>query len=63
MSRMADMALEIEERLIAGDSMDVIVASLKVPEEWVQSVAEMIEADNDYQPDEAQEWHDFDPDC
>jgi hypothetical protein len=42
MSRMSDLALEIEERLSAGDSMDTIAEALQVPVEWVECVAALV---------------------
>lgn len=42
MSRMSDLALEIEERLSAGDSTDAIAEALQVPVEWVECVAVMV---------------------
>ena len=62
MSRMSELMIEIEERLIAGQSMDAIAEELKVPLDWIEGVTEMV-SESDGQPDEAQEWHDFDPDC
>ena len=62
MSRMSELMIEIEERLIAGQSMDAIAEELKVPLDWIEGVTELV-SESDGQPDEAQEWHDFDPDC
>jgi len=62
MSRMSELMIEIEERLIAGQSMDAIAEELKVPLDWIEGVTELV-YESDGQPDEAQEWHDFDPDC
>lgn len=31
--------------------------------EALNAAAEALDYERDYQPDEAQEWHDFDPDC
>jgi len=42
MSRMSDLALEIEERLAAGATQDEIVEALEVPVEWVECVAAMV---------------------
>ena len=42
MSRMSDMALEIEERLATGATHNEIAEALKVPLEWVEAVAVMV---------------------
>ena len=63
MSKMADLALTIEQMLVEGYSMMVIADELNIPVEWVENIGEGLNDENDGQPDEAQEWHDFDPDC
>jgi hypothetical protein len=35
----------------------------RVPEQVLESYLPEVETEYDGQPDEAQEWHDFDPDC
>ena len=42
MSRMSDLALEVEERLAAGATHDDIAEALEVPVEWVEAVAAMV---------------------
>ena len=42
MSRMSDLALEIEERLATGATPDDIAEALQVPVEWVECVAAMV---------------------
>ena len=42
MSRMSDMALEIEERLASGATHNEIAEALQVPLEWVEGVAVMV---------------------
>ena len=42
MSRMSDLALEIEERLAAGATQDEIAEALEVPVDWVEAVAAMV---------------------
>ena len=42
MSRMSDMALEIEERLATGATHNEIAEALQVPVEWVEAVAVMV---------------------
>ena len=63
MSKMADLALTIEQMLVEGYSMMSIADELNIPVEWVENIREGLNNENDGQPDEAQEWHDFDPDC
>lgn len=63
MSKMADLALTIEQMLVEGYSMMAIADELSIPVEWVENIGEGLNNENDGQPDEAQEWHDFDPDC
>lgn len=63
MSKMADLALTIEQMLVDGHSMMFIADELNIPVEWVENIREGLNDENDGQPDEAQEWHDFDPDC
>ena len=68
MSKIKDLALDIQDELENGFlSFDQIAAKYEVPVSWVNSVAmeiaQQLEAEYDGQPDEAQEWHDFDPDC
>jgi hypothetical protein len=63
---MADLALEMEEAIIdAGPNVDFekIAKNLNVPVEWVEDTYDAMFDDYDGQPDEAQEWYDFDPDC
>jgi len=42
MSRMSDLALEVEERLATGATHDDIAEALEVPVEWVEAVAAMV---------------------
>jgi antitoxin component of RelBE/YafQ-DinJ toxin-antitoxin module len=69
MSRMSDLQLSILEDIEAGElTFEQIAAKYEVPLDWVESANEeyalqLAEADYDGQPDEAQEWYDFDPDC
>ena len=63
MSKMADLALTIEGMLVEGYSMMAIADELNIPVEWVENIREGLDGENDGQPDEAQEWHDFDPEC
>jgi len=35
----------------------------RVPEQVLESYLPEVDSEYDGQPDEAQEWHDFDPDC
>ena len=64
MSKVGDMVLEIEELAYSGIPNEEIVKYLGVPTSWVEDVVtNLFESMDDGQPDEAQEWHDFDPDC
>ena len=42
MSRMSDLALEVEHRLATGATHDDIAEALEVPVEWVEAVAAMV---------------------
>jgi len=47
-----------------GDDLTALEELLKrVPEQVLESYLPEVETEYDGQPDEAQEWHDFDPDC
>ena len=69
MSRMSELNILLVESLEAGLSDDSIIELMVmegVPREAcseILRVFKMSEDENDGQPDEAQEWHDFDPDC
>ena len=68
MSKMSDLALDIQEAIEAGElTFAEIAAKYNVPLDWVvqvnEELAEQYAAEYDGQPDEAQEWYDFDPDC
>ncbi len=63
MSKMADLALTIEQMLVEGYSMMSIADELNIPVEWVENIREGLNDENDGQPDEAQEWESYDPDC
>ena len=79
MGRVSDLYLELQEyvgdALYAGaanvsDIMEHVKAThpnfvLPYNEEVIENILDdyLGEPENDGQPDEAQEWHDFDPDC
>ena len=69
MSKMSELFIDIQEMIASGYSMDKIVEKTGAPYAWVVEVQNSMEAyvmENDYddgQPDEAQEWYDYDPDC
>lgn len=68
MSKMSDLMISIQEEIESGFlSFAEIAAKYEVPTSWVDEAArELVEQYNlesDGQPDEAQEWYDFDPDC
>ena len=62
MGKMSDLQVQIQEMVMDGYTVDHIATTLDVPKSWVTE-ATMALDENDGQPDEAQEWHDFDPDC
>lgn len=68
MSKIGDLMIDLQEEIELGFlSFDAIAAKYEVPRSWVDEAANELaaqyEAEFDGQPDEAQEWHDFDPDC
>ena len=67
MSKIGDLMISLQEAIEAGDmTFDQIAAYYEVPLSWVEEAYEQLcEAAFEYdgQPDEAQEWYDFDPDC
>ena len=68
MSYMSELAIDIQEAIEAGElAFAEIAAKYNVPLDWViqvnEELAEQYAAEYDGQPDEAQEWYDFDPDC
>ena len=64
MSKMSSLALDIQEAIEAGElTFAEIAAKYEVPIDWVECVSDGLEPEYDGQPDEAQEWYDFDPDC
>ena len=46
-----------------GCTVEHIATTLEVPKSWVHEATMALDDESDGQPDEAQEWHDFDPDC
>lgn len=69
MSRMSELNILLVESLEVGLSDESIIELMVmegVPREACPEmlrVFKLSEDENDGQPDEAQEWHDFDPDC
>jgi len=69
MSRMSELQILLVESLETGLSDDSIIELMVmegVPREACSEILRVFkqsEDENDGQPDEAQEWHDFDPDC
>lgn len=70
MSRMSEIHITISNMIERGFSIEFVASTLDVPFEWVEAVCVQNGYDikgsydeYDGQPDEAQEWHDFDPDC
>ena len=73
MGQMKALAMDIEDMLNNGHSVNYTAAYLGAPVALVTDMYEELNGpdgggpdydyDHDGQPDEAQEWHDFDPDC
>jgi len=69
MGQMKALAMDIEDMLSAGTDVESTAKYLGAPLELVEEIYENLNGpdgggpDYDGQPDEAQEWHDFDPDC
>ena len=65
MGYFASLEIDVVDMLREGRSVWSIAQELNLPIEQVQAVADYADQDEDYdgQPDEAQEWADFDPDC
>ena len=63
MSKMSDLMIQIEECLRDGMTPEAVAAFLDVPLDWVYTTEESMAEEYDGQPDEAQEWYDYDPDC
>jgi hypothetical protein len=63
------MLIDIQEMLVSGYSIDEIMEKTGMPLDFILQVERSMESyvmENDYddgQPDEAQEWADYDPDC
>jgi len=69
MGQMKALVMDIEDMLSAGTDVESTAKYLGAPLELVEEIYENLNGPNgggpdyDGQPDEAQEWHDFDPDC
>ena len=66
MSKVKDMLMDIQDAIVdAGPDLNFekIAAKIGCPVDWVEAEYEAMMDDYDGQPDEAQEWQDFDPDC
>jgi hypothetical protein len=67
MGYFASLEIDVVDMLREGRSIWAIAQELNLPIEQVQAVADYADQDQDEdydgQPDEAQEWADFDPDC
>ena len=63
MGKMAELEMDIVEMLEHGCDVTTVAHVLNVPLDWVIRVQEDVCESDDGQPDEAQEWYDFDPDC
>ena len=66
MSKVSDLMIDLQEEIESGFlTFEQIAAKYEVPLSWVDEAAKQLvaEAEYDGQPDEAQEWESFDPDC
>jgi hypothetical protein len=66
MSELNILLVESLETGLSDDSIIELMVMEGVPREAcpeILRVFKLSEDENDGQPDEAQEWHDFDPDC
>jgi hypothetical protein len=54
---------QIQDDVDSGDLTALEELLKRVPEKVLESYLPEVDNDYDGQPDEAQEWHDFDPDC
>ena len=64
MSKMSELIIQIQDMALNGYDVEDIAMILEVPQSWVYEACSMVDdSDYDGQPDEAQEWHDFDPAC
>ena len=64
MGKLKDLVVEIQDLYINGYDAEDIAAILNVSIAWVyEAVQELDDSAYDGQPDEAQEWYDFDPEC
>jgi hypothetical protein len=66
MSKVSDLLIDLQEEIELGFlSFEAIAAKYDVPLSWVDEAANDLAAqyEADGQPDEAQEWESFDPDC
>jgi hypothetical protein len=67
MSNMKKLMEDLEEAYFTDESSESIATRLGISTQLVEDAWVNIEAamDDEYdgQPDEAQEWNDFDPDC
>ena len=48
---------------MSEDDVALMLDNNELSERFLEEEDEELDDDNDGQPDEAQEWHDFDPDC
>ena len=63
MGKMSDLQIQIQEMVMDGYTVEHIATTLDIPKSWVTEASAMLDDENDGQPDEAQEGHDFYPDC
>ena len=63
MSKLKDLVIQIQDMALNGYDAEDIAVILDVPRSWVDEAVAMDADYSDGQPDEAQEWYDYDPEC
>lgn len=63
MSKLKDLVIQIQDMALNGYDAEDIAVILDVPRSWVDEAVAMDDDYSDGQPDEAQEWYDYDPEC
>lgn len=63
MAKIKDLVVQIQDMALNGYDAEDIAMILDVPRAWVTEAVTMDDDYSDGQPDEAQEWYDFDPEC
>lgn len=51
MSKMSDISIEIQERLVDGEEPKAIARAMNIPLTWVYATVELLESQNYNEPD------------